>query len=108
MLFRKVLVYAIMMNMISTLNYSDALDKTLKFFNSMRSGNLSQETTEDFVLSSGVNDGADDVTDYAISDLSGGWFVNGGNVKFNFPMASTVTVMALAGLEHKKNLQDYS
>lgn len=94
------------MNIVQGVDYQGLVDKSLEFFNSMRSGDLTGETTENFVLSSGVNDGINDVSNYSVDDLSGGWFVNGGNVKFNFPMASTVTVLALAGIEHKEKLSN--
>ncbi|CAN6463423.1 unnamed protein product [Victoria cruziana] len=80
-------------------DYSDALDKTLLFFEAQRSGKLpgKQRVTwrEDSALKDGFEQGA---------DLVGGYYDGGGNVKYGFPMAFTVTMLAWGAVDYAKEL----
>ncbi|KAI5056589.1 hypothetical protein GOP47_0028407 [Adiantum capillus-veneris] len=75
-------------------NYSDALSKSLLFLEVQRSGKLPANQRVTWRGNSGLLDGSD-----ANVDLTGGYYDAGDNVKFGFPMAFTVTVLAWGVLE---------
>jgi endoglucanase len=77
-------------------NYAEVLQKSMWFYEVQRSGPLSAEKNRvEWRGSSGEKDGSD-----VSKDLSGGWLDAGDNMKFNFPMASSVTLLAWGGLEY--------
>lgn len=76
-------------------NYAEVLQKSMWFYEVQRSGALPANNRVEWRGSSAVNDGSD-----AGHDLSGGWYDAGDNMKFNFPMASSVTLLAWGGLEY--------
>jgi endoglucanase len=77
-------------------NYAEVLQKSMWFYEVQRSGPLNPQTNRvEWRGSSAVNDGSD-----AGVDLSGGWYDAGDNMKFNFPMSSSVTLLAWGGLEN--------
>ena len=65
------------------------------FYEVQRSGALPADNRVEWRGSSAVQDGSD-----VGHDLSGGWYDAGDNMKFNFPMASAVTILAWGGLEY--------
>ncbi|KMT15910.1 hypothetical protein BVRB_3g055970 [Beta vulgaris subsp. vulgaris] len=77
-------------------NYGDALSKSILFFEGQRSGKLppSQRMTwrKDSALRDGIQMGV---------DLVGGYYDAGDNVKFNFPMAFTTTMLAWSVADFK-------
>ncbi|XP_071731389.1 endoglucanase 9-like [Rutidosis leptorrhynchoides] len=80
-------------------NYKDALAKSILFFEGQRSGRLPQSQKITWRSISGLSDGAQ-----AHVDLVGGYYDAGDNVKFNFPMAYTTTMLAWGALENSKPL----
>ncbi|CAA0809826.1 Endoglucanase 9 [Striga hermonthica] len=76
-------------------DYRDALAKSILFFYGQRSGKLHDHDRAlgwrgDSALSDGQSDGV---------DLTGGYYDAGDNVKFNFPMAFTITVLSWGVIE---------
>lgn len=79
-----------------TYNYAEVLQKSLWFYEVQRSGKFSDSTNRvEWRASSALKDGSDSGL-----DLTGGWYDAGDNMKFNFPMASAVTLLAWGGLEY--------
>ena len=76
-------------------NYAEVLQKSMWFYEVQRSGALPVNNRVEWRGSSATSDGSD-----AGHDLSGGWYDAGDNMKFNFPMASSVTLLAWGGLEY--------
>ncbi len=77
-------------------NYGEALQKAIMFFEFQRSGKLPEDTRNNWRGDSGVTDGADNNI-----DLTGGWYDAGDHVKFNLPMAYSVSMMAWSVYESK-------
>jgi len=75
-------------------NYAEALQKSMWFYEVQRSGTLPGNNRVEWRGSSAEQDGKD-----VGHDLTGGWYDAGDNMKFNFPMASSVTLLAWGGLE---------
>ncbi|KAM3729354.1 hypothetical protein ACB098_12G005100 [Castanea mollissima] len=80
-------------------NYRDALAKSLLFFQGQRSGRLPKTQQITWRSNSGLSDGV-----LAHVDLIGGYYDAGDNVKFNFPMAFTTTMLSWGALEYGKKL----
>ncbi|KAG5034653.1 hypothetical protein AAZX31_04G105500 [Glycine max] len=80
-------------------NYREALAKSLLFFQGQRSGRLSSDQQIKWRSNSGLFDGR-----LANVDLSGGYYDAGDNVKFNFPMAYTTTMLSWATIEYGKRM----
>ncbi|OWM67545.1 endoglucanase 3-like [Punica granatum] len=80
-------------------NYRDALAKSILFFQGQRSGRLPVNQLVSWRSNSGLTDGH-----LAQVDLSGGYYDAGDNVKFNFPMAYTTTMLSWGTLEYGKRL----
>ncbi|XP_050898486.1 endoglucanase 8 [Lathyrus oleraceus] len=78
----------------SSLNYSDALTKSILFFEGQRSGPLPPSQRMKWRKDSALNDGSD-----IYMDMVGGYYDAGDNVKFNFPMAFTTTLLAWSVIE---------
>ncbi|CAA0809825.1 Endoglucanase 3 [Striga hermonthica] len=81
-------------------NYHDALAKSILFFQGQRSGKLHNQDQAlgwrgDSALSDGQSDGV---------DLTGGYYDAGDNVKFNFPMAFTITMLSWGVTENGKKM----
>ncbi|KAH6763885.1 cellulase 3 [Perilla frutescens var. hirtella] len=79
-------------------NYRDALAKSILFFQGQRSGRLPPQEIN-WRASSGLSDGR-----LAGVDLTGGYYDAGDNVKFNFPMAFTTTMLSWNAIEYGKKL----
>lgn len=83
-------------------NYAEALQKAVYFYDTQRSGALPAYGKEpgqnrvEWRGSSGLADGAAQGV-----DLTGGWYDAGDHVKFGFPMASSVTLLAWGALEYR-------
>ncbi|GLT65975.1 hypothetical protein SLA2020_383710 [Shorea laevis] len=80
-------------------NYREALTKSLLFFQGQRSGRLPPKQQITWRSSSGLSDGR-----LAGVDLTGGYYDAGDNVKFNFPMAFTTTMLSWSTLEYGKRM----
>ncbi|XP_026410237.1 endoglucanase 4-like [Papaver somniferum] len=78
-------------------NYSDALKKSILFFEGQRSGELPSSQRLKWRKDSALHDG-DDVG----VNLVGGYYDAGDNVKFNFPMAFSTTMLAWSVIEFSK------
>src|SRR6185369_14944239 len=76
-------------------NYGEALQKAVLFYEAQRSGPVPAWNRLDWKGPSGLQDGKD-----AGLDLSGGWYDAGDNVKFNFPMAGSATMLAWGAIEY--------
>ncbi|KAE8022240.1 hypothetical protein FH972_008056 [Carpinus fangiana] len=80
-------------------NYKEALEKSLLFFEGQRSGKLPKSQKITWRSNSGLSDGQ-----LANVDLTGGYYDAGDNVKFNFPMAYTTTMLSWSTLEYGKRM----
>ncbi|KAI9125033.1 hypothetical protein K1719_003649 [Acacia pycnantha] len=86
----------------SELDYGEALDKSLMFFEAQRSGKLPLQRVKwraDSALNDGFQQGA---------DLVGGYYDAGDNMKFGLPMAFSATMLAWAATEWRKEITDMS
>ncbi len=79
----------------NTKNYGEALQKSILFYEAQQAGDLPEWNRVPWRDDATLEDGAD-----VGVDLSGGWLDAGDNVKFNFPMAYTVTTLAWGGIEY--------
>lgn len=75
-------------------DYSDALRKSILFFEGQRSGRLPKQQSMTWRSNSALNDGKNLET-----DLVGGYYDAGDNVKFHFPMAFTATMLAWSSID---------
>ncbi|KAL0341268.1 UNVERIFIED_CONTAM: Endoglucanase 15 [Sesamum radiatum] len=87
-------------NAVSTVDYGAALTKTLLFYEAQRSGKLPADQRIRWRGDSALSDGKS-----AGIDLVGGYYDAGDNVKFGFPMAFTVTMLAWSVVEFGPQLQ---
>lgn len=83
----------------ATPNYRDALAKSILFFQGQRSGKIPPGQRILWRSNSGLSDGS-----AARVDLTGGYYDAGDNVKFNFPMAFTTTMLSWSTLEYGKKM----
>ena len=74
--------------------YQEALSKSILFFEGQRSGYLPQDQRVTWRANSGLSDGWSYNT-----DLTGGYYDAGDNVKFGFPMAFTTTMLSWSVIE---------
>ena len=72
----------------SRINYGEALWKSIMFFEGQRSGYLPKDQRMNWRGDSGLNDG-----------VLGGYYDAGDNVKYNFPMAFSTTMLAWGVVE---------
>jgi endoglucanase len=77
-------------------NYGEALQKSLFFYEAQQSGVLPDWNRVNWRGDSGLNDGAD-----VGRNLTGGWYDAGDHVKFGFPMAASVTLLAMGAVEYR-------
>lgn len=75
-------------------DYQEALSKAILFFEGQRSGFLPQDQRQSWRANSALGDGWTYNT-----DLTGGYYDAGDNVKFGFPMAFTTTMLAWSVIE---------
>ncbi|KAH7667581.1 Glycoside hydrolase family 9 protein [Dioscorea alata] len=83
----------------ASIDYSQALTKSLLFFEGQRSGKLPPSQRLQWRGDSALKDGSDNGI-----DLTGGYYDAGDNVKFGFPHAFTITTLAWGIIEFEKNL----
>ncbi|OWM83668.1 endoglucanase 14-like [Punica granatum] len=81
-------------------DYRTALTKSLLFFEAQRSGKLPTNQRVKWRGDSALKDGSD-----AGVDLSGGYYDAGDNVKFGFPMAYTITLLAWGAVDFEGKLK---
>ncbi|KAI6696211.1 hypothetical protein NL676_016330 [Syzygium grande] len=80
-------------------DYGDALSKSILFFEGQRSGKLPSSQRLTWRKDSSLHDGAEIGV-----DLVGGYYDAGDNVKFNFPMAWSTTMLAWSVSEFRKQM----
>lgn len=76
-------------------NYGEVLQKSLWFYDAQRSGDLPDNFRVDWRGDSGLDDGSD-----VGLDLTGGFHDAGDHVKFGFPMAFSMTMLAWGAIEY--------
>ncbi|XP_055809299.1 endoglucanase 14-like [Solanum dulcamara] len=84
----------------ASIDYGAALTKSLLYFEAQRSGKLPSNQRVQWRGDSALKDGKGDGI-----DLTGGYYDAGDNVKFGFPMAFTITMLAWSATEFKSQLQ---
>ncbi|ADL52438.1 glycoside hydrolase family 9 protein [Clostridium cellulovorans] len=77
-------------------NYGEALQKGIMFYEFQRSGDLPENGRNNWRGDSGLTDGKDNGL-----DLTGGWYDAGDHVKFNLPMAYTVSMLSWSVYESR-------
>ncbi|MGN9803493.1 glycoside hydrolase family 9 protein [Micromonospora sp. L32] len=77
-------------------NYSEALQKSLFFYEAQQSGRKPSWNRVSWRGDSALTDGAD-----VGLDLTGGWYDAGDHVKFGFPMAFSATMLAWGAVEYR-------
>ncbi|KAG6422598.1 hypothetical protein SASPL_119176 [Salvia splendens] len=80
-------------------DYRDALAKSILYYEGQRSGKLPATQRAAWRKDSALCDGLDKGV-----DLTGGYYDAGDNVKYNFPMAFTITMMAWGVIEHGNSM----
>ncbi|XP_009365103.1 endoglucanase 11 [Pyrus x bretschneideri] len=80
-------------------DYSDALTKSLLYFESQRSGRLPYNQRVAWRDHSGLTDGLEQGV-----DLVGGYYDAGDHVKFGLPMAFTVTMLSWSVIEYRQQI----
>ncbi|XP_050216190.1 endoglucanase 16 [Mercurialis annua] len=94
------LFQGLMVGVNGTFNYKDALTKSIIFLEAQRSGKLPPNNRLPWRADSALEDGK-----LVNSDLVGGYYDAGDNVKYGLPMAFTVTTLAWSAIAYKKELQ---
>ncbi|WP_188112092.1 glycoside hydrolase family 9 protein [Aquimarina sp. RZ0] len=87
--------------LIAQFNYGEALQKALFFYEVQQSGELPDWNRVSWRGDSALEDGSD-----VGLDLTGGWYDAGDHVKFNFPMAYSVTTLAWGAIEYEDAYRD--
>jgi len=80
-------------------DYTEALSKAIMFFEGQRSGFLPEDQRQKWRANSGLSDG----WTYN-ADLIGGYYDAGDNIKFEFPMVFTTTMLSWGVIEFGKNM----
>ena len=81
-------------------NYGEALQKSMFFYEAQRSGALPDSNRINWRGDSALHDGESEGV-----DLTGGWYDAGDHVKFGFPMAGSVTLLAWGAIEYQDAYQ---
>ncbi|CAK9198641.1 unnamed protein product [Sphagnum troendelagicum] len=92
--------FLLVLKLSAQFDYSDALMRSLLYFEGQRSGKLPSDQRVSWRGDSALNDSSS-VGD----DLTGGYYDAGDNVKFGFPMAFTITMLSWGVIEYKTQLQ---
>ncbi|KAH7863360.1 hypothetical protein Vadar_016523 [Vaccinium darrowii] len=82
-------------------DYSNALEKSILFYEGQRSGKLPTDQRLKWRGDSGLSDGSSDNV-----DLVGGYYDAGDNVKFGLPMAFTTTMLSWSVIEFGNSMQN--
>ncbi|KAL2329369.1 hypothetical protein Fmac_022796 [Flemingia macrophylla] len=82
------------MSRAASINYADALRKSILFFEGQRSGKLPPSQRLTWRKDSALHDGSD-----IHINMVGGYYDAGDNVKFNFPMAFSTTMLGWSVIE---------
>ncbi len=82
-------------------NYGEALQKSILFYDTQRSGDLPENVRCNWRGDSGLLDGSLEGI-----DLTGGMYDAGDNAKFNLPMSYTGTMLAWSVHEDKKSYEE--
>ncbi|KAK6177037.1 hypothetical protein SNE40_015225 [Patella caerulea] len=77
-------------------NYADVMMKSIMFYEAQRSGKLPADNRIPWRADSALSDKGS-----GGEDLTGGWYDAGDNVKFNFPMAWSTTVLTWGLIQYK-------
>ncbi|KAG0592842.1 hypothetical protein M758_1G275700 [Ceratodon purpureus] len=85
-------------------NYTIALKMALKFFDAQKSGRLDKSNNISWRATSALRDGRDAIGGPA-SNLSGGYYDAGDNIKFGFPGAYAMTLLSWSVIEYKEKYQ---
>ncbi|KAI5069660.1 hypothetical protein GOP47_0015961 [Adiantum capillus-veneris] len=83
----------------ASFNYADALQKSLLFFEAQRSGKLPSNQRVWWRGDSGLSDGKTEGV-----DLQGGYYDAGDHVKYGFPMAYSMTMLAWGIIQYNQAL----
>ncbi|KAJ0046789.1 hypothetical protein Pint_04049 [Pistacia integerrima] len=83
------------LNQSHSFNYTQALSKSLLYFESQRSGRLPHNQRVTWRYHSALTDGLEQGV-----DLVGGYYDAGDNVKFGLPMAFTITMLSWGVIEY--------
>ena len=78
-------------------DYHDALGKTLLFFDAQRAGKLPTDFIINWRQSATLQDSVDD------ADLTGGFFDAAGTMKYTFPLAHSITLLAWSVIEFQES-----
>jgi hypothetical protein len=93
-----VLFYLLLVNIVSkSQDYARHIELSLLFYECQRSGPLPKTNRIFWRHDTMVDAGAD-----VGLDLTGGYYDAGDNVKFNFPQAAAITLLAWSGIEFKE------
>ncbi|XP_010439178.1 PREDICTED: endoglucanase 20-like [Camelina sativa] len=84
---------------LEALDYGDALNKSILFFEGQRSGKLPTNQRANWRGDSALSDGAS-----ANVNLIGGYYDAGDNVKFVWPMSFTTTLLSWAAIEYQNEI----
>jgi hypothetical protein len=95
-----ILILCAVTSIYSAYNYGEALQKAIYFYECQQSGILPAFNRVQWRGPSCINDGKD-----VNLDLSGGWYDAGDHVKFNFPMAASLTMLCFGVIEYKDAYQ---
>ncbi|CAN4103989.1 unnamed protein product [Withania somnifera] len=93
------ITFAFVIPFIQPLDYSEALSKSLLYFEAQRSGRLPYNQRATWRHHSGLADGLDQGV-----DLVGGYYDAGDNVKFQLPMAFTITMLSWSVIEYGEDI----
>nr|XP_024360691.1 endoglucanase 18-like [Physcomitrium patens] len=77
-------------------NYTEALYKGILFFEGQRSGKLPEDQRMTWRGDSALTDGSESNV-----DLTGGYYDAGDNVKYQFPMAFSITMLSWSVIQYK-------
>ncbi|KAH7840938.1 hypothetical protein Vadar_023563 [Vaccinium darrowii] len=97
--FLLILLLSLSSSSVSGHDYSDALRKSILFFEGQRSGPLPPDQRIRWRRDSALRDGA-----AAGVDLTGGYYDAGDNIKFGFPMAFTATLLSWSVIDFGRNM----
>ncbi|KAF8077097.1 hypothetical protein N665_1062s0017 [Sinapis alba] len=84
---------------LEALDYGDALNKSILFFEGQRSGKLPVNQRVTWRADSALSDGTPDNV-----NLIGGYYDAGDNVKFVWPMSFTTTLLSWAAIEYQNEI----